>query len=118
MTQHTLTEVLTTLDAIVAEFGADYRYKDHYASCAYRNHKTGEPQCIVGQVLARLEPGALAIVNNTGTWETRPEKELFTPEANQALTAAQQVQDGRTGTYYANPQTWGAAVAAAKEAVA
>lgn len=111
--QHDVHEVLAVLDEIVAEFGDDYRYKDHYEFCAYRS-EAGQPQCIVGQVLARIAPELLPRVYNTQRWSSQDDIDHFTPEANIVLQAAQNVQDG----YGSKPGTWGEALDEAKSQVA
>lgn len=56
MTKLTTEEVLKALDEAVAERGADYVYEraEHGDQCQYS--LDGQPSCIVGHVLAKLDP--------------------------------------------------------------
>lgn len=62
MSEFTLNDVITALDAAVAERGADYVYprdRDGWTTftgaCVYQL-ADGKPACIVGEVLHRLDP--------------------------------------------------------------
>lgn len=128
---YTLTQVLDTLDAVVADFGADYVQEQ----CVYRTPPEreynstfetydpipgtgGEPVCIVAQVLARLDPDLLTAVDNETTWDAQDVTDQFEPAANHALNIAQQAQDGRLDNNPNIHEPWGRAVEIAKEAVA
>jgi hypothetical protein len=118
-------KVIQVLDEIVAENG-DYVYMDHHTRCTYVDEE-GQPSCIVGQVLARLElplppvgSGDMWDDANVSSWvqnATEPFREPFTDLANQVLRYAQQVQDGDAADLGYNYYSWAKAVAYAKEKI-
>lgn len=117
--------VLGVMEEIVAEFGADYVYTDHYESCQYVSDE-GQPACIVGQVLARLDLPLpdLSGTANVQAWTGRdynsaiaPFRQPFTDEANQVLRAAQAVQDGDHSSADTD-YSWGHALELAKAQIA
>lgn len=64
MTVLTAVEVTDELNKIVEEYGADHVYErnntdDYAGTCNYAS-LDGEPDCIVGHVLARLQPEVFA----------------------------------------------------------
>lgn len=103
-------EIVTpVIEAVVAEYGEDYRYEaPGGGSCVYLHE--GEPSCIVGQVMSRLGvditgwddeswPGYASIANKVLDTTTST-----LPPVHRALHYAQSDQD--TGA------TWGAALEA------
>lgn len=54
MTEVTVETVIKALEEVVAEKGEDYVYPNAGAECLYAID--GEPSCIVGHVIARLDP--------------------------------------------------------------
>ena len=99
MEEETLTAeaVHKTLEDIVAEYGEDYIYTDDI--CQYGDPETGEPLCIVGHVLYRLEPAAFRrIIEGWGS-NTAPLSNLtdvqFDEAVGNALSVVQAVQDLR-----------------------
>lgn len=56
MTTYTNAEILTVASEIVAEYGADYLYPGANG-CTYTN-EDDTPSCLVGHIVARLDPEA------------------------------------------------------------
>lgn len=102
---YTANDVLAVLDGTVVDFGPDHEVDD----CIYVDRYTGEPVCIVAQVLDRL---ALPLPDVDDTWESVNDREEydFTSEANVILDMAQTAQDGRT-SLTSGDKSWGMAVA-------
>lgn len=104
-----LAEVMTAMEAVVAEAGEDFVYTDQKSPvCHYL--EDGEPSCIVAHVVAAISPEA---VPELGEFEYLNALDLnlstviFDPQAAQFLLAAQSVQDSPG-------KTWGEALAHAK----
>jgi hypothetical protein len=61
MTLYTAQQALKVMEEVVNEFGDDYVYgdeqKNEYGDCVYAN-EDGTPSCLVGHVIARLDPDA------------------------------------------------------------
>jgi len=104
-------EVLAALREVVADKGADYVYPEEWenqdSGCVYV--RDGQPACIVGHVLARLDSALLdsEVVRSNRSANVLPEVG-FEHHAAWLLRAAQRVQD--VGG------TWGSAFAAAERA--
>lgn len=112
---HTYRQVSNVLNEVVEEYGTN-----HISNCFYRDDETGEPVCLVGHVLAALEPkrfkqlfaltkdvptGQIAAIqyNNGDTIDNlmadgRLPKTAFSPSVLTALAALQERQDG--GDYW------------------
>lgn len=116
----TIAKARKALKAVVAAKGADYNYGDEFRVCRYANDE-GEPRCIVGHVLAKLDPEALAVLHEreassglspsidfAGVLANR-----IAPEAMRYLAEAQLKQDER-GDALGSRFTWGEALAAAE----
>ena len=111
-----LEETKALLDEIVAEFGADYVYqKPSPFLCRYRKN-SGEPDCIVGQLLAKV--GLLPDREFESRWGATyfldPEckhpltnlENNFTVEANLLLHNVQGKQDYETPWGQAVDEAW------------
>lgn len=66
----TIEKTIEALKKAVAEKGEDYVYKENeeIGWCLYSDRESGQPSCIVGHVLADLDPEAFARVR---AWELR-----------------------------------------------
>lgn len=116
MTVFTKTAVLQTLEEIVAETGPDFVYQWRNdggigSSCTYADSE-GEPSCIVGRVIAKLDPELFKAVAEAeerkgSSWSVSafPDDEFGTKvcgvptlpasdEVRRILRAAQSTQDG------------------------
>lgn len=107
-----LDEALEALRKVVARKGEDYVYDGARTAnngCVY--HHDGQPQCIVGHVLAELLPEEwlnLATVRvNSGAWYLKCRDSAVTESAARVLSMAQDVQD--------DGLTWGEAFRRAKK---
>jgi hypothetical protein len=58
MTDFNRTTVTAELERVVAEYGEDYVYPKAGYTCSYS--ESGQPSCIVGHVIAALNPEAFA----------------------------------------------------------
>jgi len=105
---YTADDVLKVLDQIVLDFGPDYQVRN----CFYADRDTGQPVCIVGQVLYRL---ALPFPEYDDIWSSVQDSHDgydFDDDANMILGHAQTVQDNRSSLV--RERTWGTAVAFAR----
>lgn len=117
MTKFTREEVTAAIEEAVAEKGNDYIYPNYDYGCSYAD-ENGEPSCIVGHVVAKLDPEKFAAVVDLedgpgGSWPVyrRSDYEfqkvvgfgdIFDDETIRALSAAQSRQD--------KGDTWGEAL--------
>lgn len=110
---YTKEEVMTALREVVAEKGSEYVYPERV--CRYAK-VTGEPSCIVGHVIHKLDPEAFnkiaiaeaegsATVDELVALEWIP-SDFWDSQAEDALCTAQLLQD-----MY---RTWGEALASAE----
>ena len=104
-----LAEVMTAMEAVVAEAGEDFVYTDQeHAVCRYL--EDGEPSCIVAHVVAAITPEAVSELEEfeyLNALDLNLSTVIFNPQAAQFLYDAQFVQD-------APGKSWGEALAAAK----
>lgn len=117
----TKAEVLEDLRAVVADKGADYRYREVVngsgAACSYLD-ADGAPSCIVGHVAARRGWLHLEAIQRNEELEWEPGPLPVTFGAHQVLRAAQQVQDTTEFGVDGPRRTWGEALQAAEEMAA
>ena len=121
----TVEQVIATLEEVVAEKGEDYVYPTEagYGECFYGN-EDGSPSCIVGHVLAKLDPikyqefikfeseenGPFGINENGSSYSfDYPNADEWGSNIVEILSIAQTHQD--------NGATWGEALTAAKSAL-
>lgn len=104
-----LAEVMTAMEAVVAEAGEDFVYTDEsHTACRYL--VDGEPSCIVAHVVAAITPEAVSELEEfeyLNALDLNLSTVIFNPQAAQFLYDAQFVQD-------APGETWGKALTVAK----
>lgn len=105
-----LAEVMTAMEAVVAEAGEDFVYttEDNFYSCRYLDD--GEPSCIVAHVVATIAPEAVPELKEfeyLNALDLNLSTVIFDPQAAQFLLSAQSIQDSPG-------KTWGEALAVAK----
>lgn len=120
-------EVLSALARVVKKNDAKNKTYDDIlgglglppgVSCIYKT-EDGRPACIVGQVV--IGEFGIDVPAYAGAWTDSnvvlegTAYERFTPAANEALRAAQRMQDGMWESDYVR-STWGEALKAAREA--
>jgi len=136
MTDFNRTTVTATLERVVAEYGEDYVYPKAGATCSYSEQ--GEPSCIVGHVIAALNPEAFEKIAELedatgvsgsatsvvlGNWEHTDWSSAV--DEDEDLNAVTLTEDGRLASALNEAQrqqdagaTWGIALSAFYTALA
>lgn len=99
MVKFTKTAVLQALEEIVAEVGENYVYPGWETGCMYADEGDGEPACIVGRVIAKIDPNMFeetrkAELSRGGSWSISGFHETE-EERDEALSSVQRSVYGK-----------------------